>query len=387
MYQWKNRVKEIIEEEMTKKEIAGANVMVLHKGEEVFFDCYGYADLEKKTPVKRDTIFRLFSMTKPITAVAAMILVERGMIDVRDAVSKYLPAFANQKVWCDGKEVSADRDITIWDCLNMTTGIPYPDMSMESGRRMDVLFKELIARREKGETVTTMDYVNRIAEIPLEFQPGERWMYGLSADILGAVIEVVSGKKYGKFLQEEIFLPLGMKDTGFYVPEDKVWRFATNYDKVDGELVPFTRSHLGEYYKSDVAFESGGAGLVSTVEDYSHFTQMLLNKGTYNGARILGRKTVEYMAQNHLKPEQMGALNWDSNLGCGYGCLMRVLLNQSVAGTNASLGEYGWDGWTGNYMNVDPAEDLTILYFIQRCGAGTTPAVRKIRSVIYGSLE
>lgn len=387
MFNMQERIADLINQEIEKGEIAGANIMVLHKGKEIFFDCYGYADKENKFPVKRDTIFRLFSMSKPITAVATMILVERGEIDVRDAVSKYIPAFANQRVWCDGTEVPAERDITVWDCLNMTTGIPYPDLSCESGRQMDELFKELIARRENGEVVTTMDYVNRIAQIPLVFQPGERWMYGLSADILGAVIEVVSGKKYSKFLQDEIFLPLGMKDTGFYVPTDKEWRFAKNYDMVDGELVPFTRSHLGEYYKQDVAFESGGAGMVSTIEDYSHFSQMLVNGGTYNGVRILGRKTVAYMAQNHLRPEQMGALNWDSNLGCGYGCLMRVLINQSAAGTNGSLGEFGWDGWTGNYMTVDPTEELTILYFIQRCGAGFTPAMRKLRSVIYGSLN
>ncbi len=387
MYNMQERIAAIINQEIEAGEIAGANIMVLHKGKEIFFDCYGYADKENKFPVKRDTIFRLFSMSKPITAVATMILVERGEIDVRDAVSKYIPAFAGQKVWCDGKEVPAERDITVWDCLNMTTGIPYPDLSFESGRQMDELFKELIARRENGEVVTTMDYVNRIAQIPLAFQPGERWMYGLSADILGAVIEAVSGKKYSKFLQDEIFLPLGMKDTGFYVPADKEWRFAKNYDMVNGELVPFTRSHLGEYYKQDVAFESGGAGMVSTIEDYSHFTQMLVNGGTYNGVRILGRKTVAYMAQNHLRPEQMGALNWDSNLGCGYGCLMRVLINQSAAGTNGSLGEFGWDGWTGNYMTVDPSEELTILYFIQRCGAGFTPAMRKLRSVIYGSIN
>ena len=127
--------------------------------------------------------------------------------------------------------------------------------------------------------------------------------------------------------------------------------------------------------------------MVSTIEDYSHFVQMLVNNGTYNGTRILGRKTVDYMAQNHLRPEQMGALNWDSNLGCGYGCLMRILINQSAAGTNGSLGEFGWDGWTGNYMTVDRSEELGILYFIQRCGAGFTPAMRKLRCVIYGSIN
>ena len=387
MYKMQDRIAALIKQEIDKGEIAGANMMVIHKGQEIFFDSYGYGDKENQIPMKKDTIFRLFSMSKPITAVAVMILVERGELDVRDAVSRYIPAFANQTVWCDGREVPAERDITIWDCLNMTTGIPYPDEWTESGRRMDILFKELTARREAGEVVDTQEYMRRIAEIPLVFQPGKRWMYGLSADILGAVIEVVSGKRYSRFLQEEIFLPLGMKDTGFYVPEDKEWRFARNYNMVDGKLVPFTESHLGVYYKADVAFESGGAGMVSTIEDYSHFARMLVNGGTYNGVRILGRKTVFYMAQNHLKPDQMEALQWDSTLGYGYGCLMRVLINQGEAGTNGSLGEYGWDGWTGNYMTVDPSEKLVILYFIQRCGAGFTPTMRKLRSVIYGSLE
>ena len=173
MFNMQERIADIINKEIENNEIAGANLMVIHKGEEIFFDCFGYADKEKKTPIKRDTIFRLFSMTKPITAVATMILVERGIIDVRDAVSKYIPAFANQKVITPQGLVPANRDITIWDCLNMTTGIPYPDIYCESGRQMDKLFQELKGRQAKGERPTTLDYVNRIAEIPLEFQPGE----------------------------------------------------------------------------------------------------------------------------------------------------------------------------------------------------------------------
>ncbi len=388
MYDVKEKIDNIILQEIEKGEIAGANVLVLHKGKVLLEDSYGYADMEKKVPMKQDTICRMFSMTKPITAAAAMLLVERGELDVWDPVSKYIPAFAGQRVWCDGREYPAMRDITVWDCMNMTTGVPYPNVYSESGRRMSVLFDELIKRRQDGEKVNTMEYMNRIAEVPLEFQPGERWMYGLSADILAAVTEVVSAKRYSDFLEEEIFKPLGMKDTAFYVPQEKMDRFAVNYEWNPSKgLVPFTKSHLGEYYGEDVAFESGGAGLVSTIEDYSHFAEMLLQGGVYKGVRILGRKTVAFMAQNHLTPSQMVSLNWDSVRGHGYGCLMRVLLNQGEAGTNGSLGEFGWDGWTGNYVTIDPGEELVLLYFIQRCGAGTTAAVRKIRSVIYGSLE
>ncbi len=388
MYDVKERIDKIIQHEIDCGEIAGANILVLQKGKELYAASYGHADKEQGICMKRDTICRLFSMTKPITAVATMILMERGEIDVRDAVSKYIPAFTGQRIWCDGREFPSMRDITVWDCLNMTTGIPYPNINSEPGRRMANLFEEMIRRRENGERVTTMDYMNRIAEIPLEFQPGERWMYGLSADILGAVIEVASGKKYSEFLEEEIFRPLGMKDTAFYVPKENQHRFAMNYEWIPQKgLMPYMKSHLGEYYGEDVAFESAGAGLVSTIEDYSHFAEMLLNKGVYKGVRILGRKTVEYMAQNHLTPKQKESMIWDSLLGYGYGCLMRVMMNQGEAGSNASLGEFGWDGWTGNYVAIDPSEELVILYFIQRCGAGTTPAVRKLRNVIYGILK
>lgn len=214
-------------------------------------------------------------------------------------------------------------------------------------------------------------------------------MYGLSADVLGGVVEAVSGKSYGAFLREELFLPLEMKDTGFFVPEERKERFAQiyNWNEKTESLIPFTDSHLGEYYGEDVAFESGGAGLVSTIDDYSHFAQMLLQKGEYQGKRILGSKTVEFMTKNRLSEAQKVDFNWDSLWGYGYGCLMRILADQGPAGSNASIGEYGWDGWTGNYVMIDPAEELIFIYFMQKCNTGTTPLVRKLRMVTYGALD
>lgn len=390
MFAYTKTMDELIQKEVEEGRVKGASALVIHKGQEIYFHTCGYADAENNLPMKRDTIIRLFSMTKPITAAAVMLLVERGKIDLWDPVSRYLPAFAGQKVWVDGGEpVPVERDNTIWDMLNMTSGIPYPDMAHEPGRQMDKLFRSLISRRENGERVDTQEYLRKIAEIPLCFQPGQHWMYGLSADVLGGVVEAVSGMTYGEFLQKEIFTPLEMGDTGFYVPKEKRERFAQIYEWKDDRkcLEPFCRSHLGEYYGEDVAFESGGAGLVSTLDDYSRFAQMLLHKGTYGDKRILGRKTVEFMAQNHLTQEQLKDLTWDSVKGYGYGCLMRVLLNPGVAGTNASLGEFGWDGWTGNYVTMDCSEDLVFLYFMQRCGAGMTPAARKLRSVTFANLE
>lgn len=393
MYDYRQAIDRIMRQEVEAGQIAGAGYLLIQGGKERYFSVCGYADREKKTPIKRDTIFRLFSMTKPITAAAVMMLVERGELDLRDIVGSYLPAFREQTVWNpDGEPVPVERAVTIYDLLNMTSGIPYPENwegCSPSGILMDDLFQELKKAQAGGQRLTTREWIDRIARIPLAFQPGERWMYGLSADVLGAVVEVVTGKRYGDFLREEIFAPLNMADTGFYVPRDKRERFAQNYiwNGEKNELEIYTDCNLGEYYGEDVSFESGGAGLVSTMEDYSHFARMLLQGGTYDGVRILGEKTVRFMRQDRLSPAQKGALQWDSNLGCGYGCLMRVLTDQGAAGTIGSLGEYGWDGWTGNYVTIDPEDDMIMLYFIQRCGYSSTSALRKLRNATYGALE
>lgn len=393
MYNYQQAINNIIQQEVDTGQIAGAGYLLIQGGQERYFTTCGYADREKKMPIRRDTIFRLFSMTKPITAAAVMLLVERGELDLRDTVSRYIPAFQKQTVWNpEGESQPVKRETTIYDLLNMTSGIPYPENwegCSPSGLLMDELFQKLKKDQAAGQRLSTREWIDRIAEVPLVFQPGERWMYGLSADVLGAVAEVVTGKRYGDFLREEIFEPLEMADTGFYVPENKLERFAQNYiwNEEKEELEIFSDCNLGEYYGADVSFESGGAGLVSTMEDYSHFARMLLQGGVYNGIRILGEKTVQFMHQDRLSPEQKGALNWDSNLGCGYGCLMRVLTDQGAAGTIGSQGEYGWDGWTGNYVTIDPADDMIMLYFIQRGGYSSSSALRRLRNVTYGALE
>lgn len=393
MYNYQQAINNIIQREVDAGQIAGGGYLLIQGGRERYFTACGYADREKKTPIRRNTIFRLFSMTKPITAAAVMLLVERGELDLRDTVGQYIPAFRRQTVWNpEGEPRPAEREITIYDLLNMTSGIPYPENwegCSPSGLLMDELFQQLKKDQAAGQRLTTGEWIDRIAEIPLVFQPGERWMYGLSADVLGAVAEVVTGKRYGDFLREEFFVPLEMADTGFYVPEEKLERFAQNYiwNEEKKALEIYADCNLGEYYGPDVSFESGGAGLVSTMEDYSHFARMLLQGGVYNGTRILGEKTVQFMGQDRLSPEQKGALNWDSNLGCGYGCLMRVLTDQGAAGTIGSLGEYGWDGWTGNYVTIDPADDMIMLYFIQRGGYSSSSALRRLRNVTYGALE
>lgn len=380
----------IIEQEIESNNIAGASMLIFHNNEEIYRNVFGYADIENKKLIQKDTIYRIYSMTKPVTAVACMILFERGLLDLDAPVSRYLEGFKNQIVYSESGLVNVNRDSTIQEMLNMTSGVVYPDQSYFVGTQMQKLYDEIDAKTNQGEKIDTITLCNKIGEMPLEFQPGEGWRYGASADIIGAVIEIITGKKYSEFLEEEIFKPLGMTDTGFYVPEEKIDRFSVMYDYKEDikSLVPWPYNILGlRDYLTPPAFESGGAGLVSTIDDYGKFALMLVNGGTYNGVRILGEKTVEYMSLNQLDDVQAKGYNWPQLTGYGYGNLMRTLVNKALAKFNGSIGEYGWDGWAGNYFFVDPKENLVMIYMIQRCGGTNPELTRKIKSVIYSSLE
>jgi CubicO group peptidase (beta-lactamase class C family) len=391
----KKRIDDLIHSEIAQGEIAGANFLAMHSGEPLFQGSYGYADSKKTKKMQENTIFRLFSLTKPVTAVAVLQLFEQGKIDLWDPVCDYLEGFQNQKVLKENNSIwgwesePVKRDVTLWDLLTMTSGIPYPGPECEAGIRMKRLFDDIQMRRENRSKVTTIELANKIGTIPLQFQPGEHWMYGASADILGAVVEIVTGKTFYEYLKEAILEPLQMTDTGFFVPEEKKARFAEFSVLEQGRLVPYMgKNDFGmEGWETEPSFQSAGAGLVSTIKDYANFTQMLADFGTWGKERILGRKTMELLWQNHLNEEQRASFNWYSTIGYGYGCLVRVLMEPGVAATNASVGEFGWDGWGGTYASVDRAEDVTILYFVQRAGAGMMPVVRKLRAVVYGGIE
>lgn len=383
-------IKEEIEKEIQKDNIKGASVCIIKDDKEIYIENFGFSDKEKNIEMADDTIFRMYSMTKPITAVATMILFERGKIDLYDPVSMYLEGFKNQKIIKNGKLSDVEREVTINDLLNMTSGLSYPDDCTECGRLMNDLFEDIKKKLENGNATNTVDFCNAIGRVPLAFQPGSAWRYGISADILGAVIEVVSKKKFSEFLNDEIFNPLEMKDTAFYVPEEKRSRFAQiyKYNEEDKKSYPYLENTLGlDGYKVSTAFESGGAGLVSTIDDYKKFALMLLNKGKYKETRILGSKTVEFMTQNQLNEKQIQSMGWESLRGYGYGNLMRVLINQAESQTNASLGEFGWDGWTGNYITISPQDNMIFMYFIQRCDTGTSALTRKLRSIVYSSIN
>lgn len=380
----KELINDVLQRAIQNNEIAGGSLLVLKHGEELFYAQKGYADIETNTLIQRDTIFRLYSMSKPITAVAAMILMERGKIDLMDPVCRYLKGFKNQK-FVNGNQLEPLRyDMNIKELLNMTSGLLYGGETI-TGKETIKVFDEIDQRLFTDYGMTTVEFANKLGQIPLAFHPGDSWSYGTSADVLGAVIEVASGKKFADFLRDELFEPLGMMDTDFYVPEDKQYRLAKTYETTEQGLVLYQGNHLGIINKMDRSpnFQSGGAGLVSTIDDYAKFAAMLINGGTIHHNTILRKNTVTFLTTQVLDSMQsVNFRNWHTLGGYSYGNLMRIGKNPELGGGIISLGEYGWDGWLGCYFANMPKEDTTILIMMQKKDGGTTSLTRKLRNII-----
>lgn len=383
-----NRLEEVLRESVENKEIAGANLCVMYQGKEIYYAQAGMADIAHNRPVKKDTIFRLYSMSKPVTAAAVMKLVEQGVIDLLDPVAKFIPEFANMTVVSGDTQQPANRQITIKDCMNMTSGLTYGGDD-PAAKDVEKLCTEIIDRLYSEHPMTTLEFAKKLAGCRIAFQPGTEWRYGTSADLLGAVVEVASGMRFSEYLQKEFFGPLGMTDTGFSVPADKRDRLAVIYETTPDGLIEFHENHLGicNHMDADILFESGGAGLVSTIQDYQKFTQMLLNNGTYNGKEYLAPKTVAYLTGCTLLPHQQAYMEgWDNLPGFSYGNLMRVMVDPSLAVINGSAGEYGWDGWLGPYFSNMPEHNCTFLMMVQKRDAGTFTLTRKLRNVLAAAL-
>ena len=382
----KERVMSCMEASVANHECAGLSLLVCADGQEALYAETGYADIAANKPIRRDSIFRLYSQSKPVTAAAVMLLVERGVIDLFDPVEKYLPGFRKQRVWTPEGLVDVNRPVYVHDLLGMVSGLSYPEGD-GAGQYAARLFEEEHALIREGQGRGTVELANRIGELPLAFQPGDQYRYGTSADVLGAVVEVASGKSFAAFLKEELFDPLGMKDTAFWVPEEKRDRFVTCYKRVPGGLEVYEGLHLavGDYTR-EPAFASGGAGLVSTLDDYAAFASMLLNEGLYKGQRVMSPATVRYMTQSQLT-EHASRTNWVNLVGYGYGRLMRVGLHPGQAGMIASMGEYGWDGWLGSYFANFPGERVTFLAMQNTTDTGTAPVTRKLRNIVLADLS
>ena len=375
----------VLDRSVAAGEIAGANLLILRHGQELAYVQSGFADLENRLPYRRDTIARLYSMSKPVTAAAAMILLQRGLLDLEQPLGELFPSFRGSVVWENGKKVPAQREIVVGDLLNMTSGLPYPGTD-EAGQEAARVFEELDSRLYGENPMSTLELTERLGACGLAFHPGDRWMYGTSADVLGAVIEKVSGQKFGAFLEENLFAPLGMVDTGFYVPAEKQHRLAQVYQQGSPDMAIYETNNLGICYTQHraPAFESGGAGLVSTVDDYAKFAAMLIR----GGDGILSPAAVEHMTKSRLLPWQQESLwrSWEGMAGYGYGSLMRILEEPGMAKILGWQGEYGWDGWLGCYFCNSPENGISIVMTCQRRDAGTMSVTRKLRNVLSAML-
>lgn len=389
------KLRQILEQAVEENLVAGGNLLVWEDGKELVYTQAGLADRENNKKINRDTIFRLYSMSKPVTAAAAMILMERGMLDLYEPVSKFLPEYAEVKVAAENGLISPQREMLVGDLLSMTSGLVYPDEATVSGKTTDLVYQELDRRLYSENPMTTRELAKNLANCPLAFTPGSSWQYGTSADVLAAVIEVISERKFSEFLDEEIFMPLGMRDTGFWVPEEKQDRLAKTYETVvlpDGrkDMVLYTGNHLG--IRNDMmqspAYEAGGAGLVSTLDDYMKFAGMLLGEGFFDGVRILQPETVHYMCSRELMPAQQAAMDaWIGLEGHSYGNFMRVCKDPTKSKMLVRRDEYGWDGWLGMYFANFPNEKMTLLIGTQKKDGGTFALTRKLRNAILSAIE
>ncbi|MEH7098156.1 serine hydrolase domain-containing protein [Neobacillus vireti] len=364
----------------------GCACAVFHQNEQVFEDYVGYADLETKKPITPDTIYRIYSMSKVVTCAAALMLYERGLFLLEDPLEEYLPEFKNPQVYREGENgeifvTPAAHSIRVKDLFTMTSGLTYEGEATETERQVKKAMKTL----QKEGTFSVRALSRALADIPLAFDPGSQWRYGLSHDVLGAFIEAVSGKSFGQFLRDEIFQPLSMENTFFKIPEDKKNRLSSLYNwKEPGVLQK--NNQMDAEFQLGTQFESGGGGLLSTLNDYSRFAHMLANGGTLDGERILGAKTVELMGMNHLHPQQVSTFNWEHLKGYGYGLGVRVMMDPALAGSNSSIGEFGWMGMAGTWVMIDPKEQLSAVYMHQLLPNFETYTQPRLRNVIYGAL-
>jgi len=362
-----DRISSAVQHSVDDKRIAGAVTLVLRHGQVAFFKAQGMADREAAKPMPRDAIFRICSMSKPITSVAAMILYEEGKFLLDDPISKYLPEFKNPRVLvkpANGKPytIPAKGEITVRDLMRHTSGITY-NWNADLGQGYT---DSKVAHGILQYDGTIADSVKNLAAQPLLFTPGERWEYSLGIDVLGRLIEVWSGKSFDEFLHTRIFEPLGMNDTYFFVPDSKVARIATPYTYYDGKglnrfpdspIVEGSMIYSADYpYKGPKKLFAGGAGLNSTAMDYARFAQMILNGGKLGNARILSRKTVELMSR-----DQLGKIDPDQGFGIGFG----ISGAKGPLDELGSVGDLGWGGFYYTTFSIDPKEDMVIVFMAQ----------------------
>lgn len=382
------RIDPVMERYITQNKTAGIVTLVARHGKVAHFNAYGRMDLETCQPMTTDAIFRIYSMTKPITAVAAMMLLEEGRFRLFDPISMFLPEFEKMQV-ITGKNTNgglitepATCPITVRDLFTHTAGFSY---GFDENDPLDRLYqKELWQHRDLGTLNTLAGMVKKIAALPLAYEPGTNYRYSVAIDVLGYLVEVVSGMPFDRFLHKRIFEPLGMPDSGFTVSAEKAHRLVHMYgpdDKNPGALADID-PHERSRFLRPVDIPMGGGGMVSTAADYLRFAQMILNGGELNGARLLGRKTVEFMRQNHLPR----GLFIDPNQAEGHGLGGFVIMDSASTQVMISPGSWGWSGAANTYFWVDFQEDLIGLQLTQYQPYGIYGFHADFRNLVYQAL-
>jgi CubicO group peptidase (beta-lactamase class C family) len=379
----------IIQSEIDEKQLAGAITILARHGKIVDYRVYGERDLDSHTPMAKDTIFRDYSMSKPVTGVAMMILFEQGKWLPNDPIAKYIPEFKNLQVFNgvdkEGKLIliAPEHPPTMRELMSHSAGFSYG--------RGDTVVDAMYKDAKLLESASLQEMIDKLSKIPLNYQPGKGWTYSVSMDIEGYLVEKLSGQRLPDFMRDHIFTPLGMRDAGFFVPQEKRSRFATNYRLEGGKLVPTNAMALANNYSAPPPLASGGGGLVSTAEDYYRFAQMLGNNGELEGKRVLSPASVKLMGTNHLPPNlltgEFGIGMHVMRPGFGYGYNCAVVYDPGEANLPVGKGTLFWDGAAGTWFWVDPANDIVFVGMIQRLTAPDNhPLLYRSHAAVYGAL-
>ena len=373
--------------------IPGSLALVARRGEVCYLDVAGQRDVERGTAMTTDTIFRIYSMTKPITSIALMTLYEQGLFSLDDPVHRFIPAWKNMQVrksgaWPLYETVACQRPMTIRDLLMHTSGLTYDFLRASN---VDYAYRKLqVGNPRSGYTLK--DMIEQLAQLPLEFTPGERWNYSLSTDVLGYLIEVISGKSLPAYFQEVIFDPLGMVDTSFTITADKSPRLASCYQRNMQKEMELNDDGQDSMYQ-ERSFYSGGGGLLSTVSDYYRFCQMLLNGGTTKGNRVIGARTLQFMTSNHIPggadmtEYATGSFSETAYGGVGFGLGFATKLDAVKNGYPGSKGSYFWGGLASTLFWVDPKEDLLVIFLTQLMPSSIFNFRGQLEALVYGAID
>ena len=374
--------------------IAGCRVQVVRRGETAYSATMGLMDIERDKAMCDDTIFRIYSMSKPVTSIALMMLLEEGRFQLTDPVYKFIPSWREHRVWVEGEgEAMVTRapkaPMTMQHLLCHTAGLTYGGFL--PGLELPVDSAYAAAGISRAGTDTLQEFVEKLAKVPLLYEPGSRWSYSISTDVCGYLVEVISGQSFESFLQDRLFGPLDMPDTGFSVSDAQLDRFAACYERAPDKSLRLQDDPETSRYRSAPAAPSGAGGLVGTVSDYANFCEMLLQKGQFRGKQIIGRPILELMTRNHLGDHSLsqmavGGFSETSNDGVGFGLGFATTMDAAASGT-VGEGDFYWGGLASTLFWVDPIEDLYAIFMTQLIPSSTFNFRGQIKNLVYGALS